>query len=278
MYYLFRIFYAMASLKILSKLWPLVYYLDFFRKKIVFKNLNIAFPEKPKKEKVKIAKNTYKNFLTFFENTIDFKKHPEKLDEIDVIGEEYILKALNSDRPIILVTAHFGNWEIAPKVIYRRYKKPMAVIMREIENPKINKFFKKIRGDENIKLINKKGSSREIVKSLLREKRILGILIDQNTNASTALRVKFFIPDTPFNPAVSKLAKSLRAVVIPGFSYKKDGKYVIEFKDIREFTKNDTIEEFTQWQADVIEDMIKHYPDQYYWFHNRWKKVKVQDA
>ena len=275
MYYLFRIFYALASVKMLSKLWRFVYYLDFFRKKIVFKNLDIAFPEKSKKEKTKIAKNTYKNFLTFFEDTIEFKKNPKKLEEIEVIGEEYILNALKSEKPVILVTAHFGNWEISPKFILRRYKKPMAVVMREIEDPKINKFFKRIRGDEDIKLINKKRSSREIVKSLLREKRILGILIDQRSNASTALRVKFFIPETSFNPAVSKLAKGLKAVVIPGFSYKKDGKYVIEFKDIREFTKNDTIEEFTQWQADVIEDMIKHYPDQYYWFHNRWKKVQI---
>ena len=51
MYYLFRIFYALASIKMLSKLWWIVYYLDFFRKPIVLKNLDIAFPEKSKKEK-----------------------------------------------------------------------------------------------------------------------------------------------------------------------------------------------------------------------------------
>jgi KDO2-lipid IV(A) lauroyltransferase len=71
MYYLFRIFYALASIKMLSKLYLIVYYLDFSRKKVVFKNLDIAFPEKEKKEKIKIAKNTYKNFLTFFEDSIE---------------------------------------------------------------------------------------------------------------------------------------------------------------------------------------------------------------
>ena len=273
MYYLFRIFYALASLKILRRLWWIIYYLDFFRKPIVLKNLDIAFPKKSKKEKIKIAKNTYKNFLTFFEDTIDFKKHPQKLDSIEVIGEEYLLESINSNKPIILMTAHFGNWEIAPKFINRRYKKPMAAIMREIENPKINRFFKNIRGNEDIKLINKKGSSREIIKALIKEKRMLGILIDQNTNASTALKVDFFLPNTPFNPAVSKLAKGTKAIVIPGFSYKKDNKYVIEFKPPREFTKNDTLKDFTQWQADTIKEMIISYPSQYYWLHNRWKKV-----
>jgi len=271
MYYLFRIFYILASLKILSKLWWIIYYLDFFRKPIVLKNLDIAFPKKSKKEKIKIAKNTYKNFLSFFEDTIEFKKNPNKLKEIEIRKEEYLIKALNSNRPIILMTGHFGNWEITPKFIVNRYKKPMAVIMREIENEKINKFFKKIRANENIKLINKKNSAKEIVKNIIKEKRILGVLIDQNTNSSSAVKVKFFIENTPFNPAISKLAKSLKAIVIPGFCYKEKGKYIIEFKKPRTFEEN--IESFTQWQANEIEEMIKKYPDEYYWFHKRWKRV-----
>ncbi|EDM23220.1 lysophospholipid acyltransferase family protein [Caminibacter mediatlanticus] len=270
MYILFRIFYFLATIKILSKLWFIFYYLDFFRKPIVLKNLDIAFPNKSKKDKIKIAKNTYKNFLNFFEDIIEFKKNPSKLDKIKIINEEYILEAINSNRPIILMTAHFGNWEISPKLILKKYNKPLAIIMREIENEKINKFFKKIRGDEDIKLINKRRSSREIVKSLLKEKRILGILIDQKTSNKNAPVVDFFVP-TKFNPAISKIAKSTNAIVIPGFCYKKDNSYIVEFKKPREFKENNTIEEFTKWQAKEIEDMIKKYPSQYYWFHDRWK-------
>jgi len=47
---------------------------------------------------------------------------------------------------------------------------------------------------------------------------------------------------------------------------------MLEFKTPKTFDKDkDTIESFTQWQADVIENIIKQHPDQYYWFHNRWK-------
>ena len=254
----------------LSKLWFVIYYLDFFRKPIVLKNLDIAFPEKEKKEKIKIAKNTYKNFLSFFEDIIEFKKNPSKYEEIEIIGEEYILNALNSNKPIILVTGHFGNWEITPKFIVKKYKKPMAVVMRKIENKKINKFFEKIRANEDIKLINKKSSAKEIMKSLIREKRILGVLIDQYTKNEDAPIIDFFQP-TPFNPAVSKLAKATKAIVIPGFCYKENGKYKIEFKKHKTFEGN--IEEFTKWQADEIKEIITRYPDQYYWFHNRWKRV-----
>ncbi len=271
MYWLFRVFYALASVRILSKFWWAVYYLDFFRKPIVLKNLDIAFPEKSKKEKIKTAKNTYKNFLGFFEDTIEFNKNQKKLDKIEVIGEEYIKNTINSGKPLILLTAHFGNWEIGPKFIFHKYKKPLSVVMRKNENEKINSFFEKIRGSEDIKLIDKKRSAKEIVKSLIKEKRILGILIDQRTVNKDAPTVNFFIP-TKFNPAVSKLAKSTKAIVIPGFCYKKEGRYVVEFKNPKTFEKDETIEEFTQWQADVIEEMIKRYPSQYYWFHDRWKE------
>jgi len=269
MYYLFRLFYFLASIKMLSKLWFVFYYLDFFRKPIVFKNLDIAFPEKNKKEKIKIAKNTYKNFLGFFEDTIEFKKNPSKYEDIPIIGEENIINAINSDKPVILVTGHFGNWEITPKFIAKKYNKPLAIVMREIENPKINKFFKKIRSNQDIKLINKKSGAKEIMKALIKEKRILGILIDQYTKNKDAPVVEFFKP-TRFNPAVSKLAKATKAIVIPGFCYKQNGKYIIEFKPPKIF--EDTIENFTQWQAKEIEEMIKRYPSQYYWFHNRWKE------
>ncbi|MEO1958272.1 MAG: lysophospholipid acyltransferase family protein [Nautiliaceae bacterium] len=269
MYYLFRFFYFLASLKLLSKFWWFFYLIDFKRKPIVKKNISIAFPEKSQKEKIQIAKKTYKNFLSFFEDIIYFYKNPKKLESIEVTGEKYLLEAINSKKPVILMTAHFGNWEIASKVIYRKYNFKMAAIMREFENPKINSFFKKVRGNENIKLINKKHSSREIIKALIREKRILAVLIDQRTSNKQAPIVDFFVP-TKFNPAVSKLAKATKAVVIPVFSYKKEGKYILEFKKPREF-KNTTIEEFTQWQADVIKEMIINYPDQYYWFHDRWR-------
>jgi len=275
MYYLFRLFYFLATIRMLSKSWFIFYYLDFFRKPVVFKNLDIAFPEKSKEEKIKIAKETYKNFLTFFEETLQYEKHPENFN-IEVKGENYLLDAIKSGKPIILVTAHFGNWEITPKFIAKKYKKPLAIVMREIENKKINKFFKEIRGNEDIKLINRRKSAKEIIKALKKEQRILGILIDQYTTNKEAPTINFFT-ETRFNPAVSKLAKATQAIVIPGFCYKdQNKKYIIEFKEPKSFNKEkDSIESFTQWQANVIKKMINKYPSKYYWFHNRWKKKNL---
>jgi KDO2-lipid IV(A) lauroyltransferase len=269
MYYLFEILYFLAKKRILSKFWWLLYYIDFVRKPIVFKNLDIAFKEKSKKEKIKIAKEFYKNFATFFEDTIYINENPKELENIEIINQEEIQNAIESKKPIIIMSAHFGNWEIAPRIITKKFI-PMAAIMREIDNPKINEFFVKIRSNSGVKVIYRKKAAKEMLKTLLKEKRALGILIDQYTRNKNAVVVNFFKP-TKFNPAISKIAKTTKAIVIPTFSYKKNGKYVLEFKKSREFTSEDTIESFTQWQADVIVEMIKKHPSQYYWFHNRWK-------
>ena len=269
-YYLFRLFYVLGNLKLLSKIWWLFYYLDFKRKKIVFKNLNIAFPELSDKEKIKLAKNTYKNFAIFFEDIIDFTKHPENLNTVTIINEHIIKEALKTKKPIIIMSAHFGNWELAPKLIAEKYT-PIAVIMRKIDNDKINDFFIKVRSNEKIKIIYRNSAAKEILKTLVKEKLPLGILIDQYSRSDNAVTVKFFKP-TKFNPAISKLAKATNAIVIPTFSYKQNEKYILEFKQPKTYDKiNDNIESFTQWQASVIENMIKKHPDQYYWFHNRWK-------
>jgi len=270
MYYLFRLFYFLASIRMLSKSWFVFYYLDFFRKPIVFKNLDIAFPQKSKKEKIKIAKETYKNFLTFFEDSVQYNKNLENLN-LEIVGKDYLNTAINSQKPVIMMTAHFGNWELVPKIMSEKFNISSAVVMREIENPKINQFFKQIRGDSNVTFINKKRSAKEIIKVLKKEKKVVGILIDQYTRNENAPKINFF-KKTVFNPAISKLSKTLNAEVLPVFIYKKENKYILEFKEPKIFDKEkDTIETFTQWQADIIENMIKKYPSQYYWFHNRWK-------
>ena len=251
----------------MRKVWWFFYCFDFWRKKIVFKNLDIAFPKKNKKEKIKIAKNFYKNFLKFFEDAILFNKNPNLLN-VTIKNKVFLEKALELNKPVIFVTAHFGNWEILPKYIFYQYKRPIAVVMRTIDHPKINDFFKKIRGDYNIKLI-KKNNIKETVKALKKEKRLVGILIDQYVSNQKNPEIIFF-KKTKFNSAVSRLSKSLNAIVLPVFVYLEKNKYIVEFKEHRKF-ENTTIEEFTKWQANTIENMIKKYPDQYYWFHNRWK-------
>jgi len=262
------------SLKsITSMLATFLWGIDIFRKRVVLKNLEIAFPNLSKNERIQIAKKTYRNYIYYFADIVkSMNISKDNLEQkVTIKGQANLEKALNSDKPIIFMTAHFGNWEIAPKVIGAFYK-PMVVLMREFDNPKIGDFFKKSRTSFNITPINKEGSIKNIISAFKNDK-ALGILIDQHSNSPKAIDVNFFAKEVKFNRAVSTLADKFEAVVVPMFSYLENDKYILEFLEPKTF-EGYTIESFTQWQATTIEDMIKKHPSEYYWFHKRFKNIK----
>ncbi len=281
LYYIFLIYYFLIThtpkkikIIIIDIFAFLLWHLDFFRKKIVLKNLEITFPEMDEKERIKIAKQFYKKFVFYMADIIDSLNisKEELKNKIEIKGENNLKIALNSNKPIVFMTAHFGNWEIAPKVIGAFYKE-MVVLMREFDNPKIGEFFKKSRANFNIIPLNKKKSAREIIKAF-KQNKALGVLIDQHSTSNIAIEVDFFNKKVKFNRAISTLAKKFDAIIVPMFSHFDGEKYILEFLPPKEFSKNDTIESFTQWQANIIENMIKKYPSEYYWFHKRFKNIK----
>ena len=250
-----------------------IWHIDIFRKKVVLKNLEIAFPNLSKNEHIQIAKQTYKNYIYYFADIVkSMNINIEELNQkVTIKGKENLNIALESNKAIIFMTAHFGNWEIAPKIIGAKYK-PMVVLMREFDNPKIGNFFKKSRASFNITPINKQGSIKEVIKAFKNNK-ALGVLIDQHSNSPKAIDVEFFNKKVKFNRAVSTLADKFGAIVVPMFSYLENDKYILEFLEPKGF-ENETIESFTQWQATTIESMIKKHPSEYYWFHKRFKNIK----
>jgi len=145
--------------------------------------------------------------------------------------------------------------------------------MREFNNPKIGDFFKKSRNSFNISTINKNASVREIIKAFKRGDS-LGVLIDQHSTSKRAIKVKFFNQEVAFNRAVSTLAERFGAIIVPFFTYTKDGQdgYIIEFLEPKSI-EDSSIQEFTQWQASTIEEIIKQHPSEYYWFHKRFKRT-----
>jgi len=277
LYYLFIVFYFFVKYtpKPIKK--PILYFFylfvwnfDFFRKKVVLKNLEIAFPEKTEKERIQIAKQFYKNFIFYISDIIETMNTPkEELEQnIEIKGKEYLESALKEGKPVVFMTAHFGNWELAPKIIGAFYT-PIAILMREFENKKLGEFFKKSRNSFNNFTINKRSSAREIIKAV-KNGYSIGILIDQHSTADKAEKITFFNQEVTFNRAISTLAKKFKMTIVPVFTYKENEKHIIEFLEPQKIGDK-SIHEFTEWQGKVIEEMIKKHPSEYYWFHKRFK-------
>jgi KDO2-lipid IV(A) lauroyltransferase len=146
----------------------------------------------------------------------------------------------------------------------------MHVVVRPIDNPKIDALVERRRASSGNFLIEKKEAARAILQALKRNEAV-GILIDQNSTLDQGVFVDFFGVPACAGVAFAKLAAHSGATVIPGFALwvAKEKRYVLRFYPPVEITGN--AEADTRRLQKVLEAVIREYPDQWLWIHRRWK-------
>ncbi|WP_348518768.1 lipid A biosynthesis lauroyl acyltransferase [Campylobacter sp. CCS1377] len=245
-------------------------------RKIIDTNLQFCFPEKNKKQRDEIALKIYQNFTDF---GIDFIKNQniskeEVLKKVIFENEDFLKQSLESKKPIILITAHYGNWELS-SLAYAAKFGAISIVGRALDSKIMDKILSKNRTQFNIELINKFGGLKKMF-SCLKNKRTLGILTDQDATDNESMVLNFFGHKVNFIVGASVLAKKTNALIIPSFIYKNENKgYNIKcFKPMD--ANNHSIEELTLYQAKCCEEMIKFKPDEYFFFHKRFKRFHSQ--
>jgi len=261
----------------LSFLSYIVYFLDKKHRKIVSVNINLSFGNKIKdNEKYQISKMCYKNLIY---NLADFIRNQgasneEILSKVTFENSSILEKSLEENKKIIIMTGHYGNWELLPLAIAAKFT-PLTVVGRDLDSKVIHKILKRNREQFNINLLSKKGAMRGMIKSL-KNNRPVGLLVDQNTKDTEGLLVDFFGKKVRHTPSVAILAKKFNAVIIPTFIFSNnDNTYNIKFFDpiIMNNTKDteDDIFKCVQEQAKITEQVIREKPNEWFWLHKRWK-------
>jgi len=245
-----------------------IFYADKNRRKITIENLSSAFQDKNEKEIMKLAKQCFINvsktvteILLIYNNRLDINELVINKEEL-----EKLKKYLN--KPIIFVTAHFGNWELlAHFLALNGYK--LGVIGRKGNNILIEEHittpFREKYGNKNI---YKNKALIQIVK-FLKSKKNIGLLIDQKAGNDGVL-TKFFNKKCYTVPTVAFLNKKFDVYVIPVFLIRENEKFRLIIKE-NVACKDCTDIEYTQKLNDILEEIIKMYPNQWFWMHNRWK-------
>lgn len=270
------------ALRLGRELGRIVYYLDRTHRRVVLQNLNTAFgKEKSPKEILSIAKRTFQNLGI---GAIEFLRIPKMdLDDfkkkIRINGLENVKEIIeNRKNGVLLLLSHFGNWELMG-VLSKFMDLPISVVVRPIKKNKwLDRMVLKIRESCGIEIINKEKASRYIIQSLSKN-RFVGILIDQRAKRSECVWVDFFGKKAPTTPALTILAMRTGAPILPVFmvrdGFKKHTLFVekpislIRTGDI----KND-VKINTQIINNTLENMIRKFPDQWFWVHRRWERRK----
>ena len=245
---------------------------------VVMTNLDLAFGEtKSKEEKLEIAKKCYYNFAKYLGINFILNQNTTKqkiLKQVVFKNEHFLLDAMKSGRPIIVTTAHFGQWEIFGLAVAAHFG-PSSVLGRKLDSSVMDKILRANRAQFDVELIDKNGGAKDILKAL-KARRIVGILVDQNTAPKDGIKVQFFGKDVLHTPAASVLAQKTNALIINAFIYQKgENLNEICFEepiDISTFDKEDAVQKATQMQCSACEEMVRARPEEYFWFHQRFKR------
>jgi len=184
-------------------------------------------------------------------------------------GLEHFTAAQARGRGVLVATAHLGNWELSA-FTHAYMTGPMHIVVRPIENPKVDALVERYRALSGNPIIRKKEAAREIL-TALKAGAAVGILIDQNVIASEGVFIDFFGVKACAGTAFVKFAHHSGAAVVPGFALweEKERRYVLRFYP--EIKMTDDVQADTQRVHSFLESVIREYPDQWLWIHRRWK-------
>ena len=236
------------------------------RKKTALKNLKIAFPNKSDEWINTTLKKCYNFFIFNFLQFLAFPFDPNSI-EIEVVGEKHLKNAINQKKGTVLVSAHFGSWEILGHW-FGKNSYPLVGIAQRQKNKGANLFFEEKRQLSGIKQVYRK-SGMDSLYEVLDANEILGLVSDQDAKRKGVF-VDFFNKPASTHKGTALFHLNTDASLIYGICIQKNiGEYQVEFIPINPDKKS--VKDITQLYTSVIEQSIKKYPEQYFWFHNRWK-------
>ena len=193
--------------------------------------------------------------------------------EVRFERQEHFEEAFKRGKGVLLITAHYGNWEMmGPRLQQAGYQ--VNAVSRTADDPGTERMIEQIRTRSGMRQIPRRQAARMGL-AALRRNEILGILLDQNT-AEGGVFVPFFghPASTATGPAVFALKTG--AAIVPTFCLRDaDGTHRIKtWPPIYAAATGDRAADVRNLTAEithVIELQIRERPELWFWLHNRWK-------
>jgi Kdo2-lipid IVA lauroyltransferase/acyltransferase len=251
----------------------LMFHVIKYRKDIVFNNLKIAFPEKTKEERTKIAKKFYQYLADTFIESIKFISISKKqLLKRSAGSFDLINDLIDKGYNINLMAGHQFNWEFANLLYAINLKIPFVGIYAPISNKAIGRIFFNFRkryGTVLISALDFKNKMHEVFE----KQYMIALAADQNpSNPNTGYWLNFFGRPIPFVAGPEKGAiKKNAAVVYVGFKKIKRGFYQFDTTLLCEEGGKTKDGELTRLYRNILEETVRQDPANYLWSHRRFK-------
>jgi KDO2-lipid IV(A) lauroyltransferase len=241
-------------------------------------NLRRAFPEQTEAWRRNIARRSMQHLFmlgaeilatTRIIHVDTFSRHI-KLERF----EQTLEMLLRRDHGMVVLTGHFGNWEILGYVLGTMGFETTSVA-RTLDNPYVNKYVMGMREKHGQKIVDKKGATEPVLKAL-EENGVVGFIADQNAGPKGVF-VDFFGRKASTYKSIALVAMQFNVPVIIGGAKRLNDRFSFQFfmQDIiwpEEWKKqDDPLRYITQRYTTALENVIRTEPSQYLWAHRRWK-------
>jgi len=255
------------------------------RRRLSLRNMEIAFPKKSLTERKYLVKQAFINLsesMAFNALIMSGRITNERLmDCVEVDDWDKFEQAAASEKGLLIFSAHLGNWELMAQYIALRQRKPLNVIARQTNNRLLeDRIVRPLRERFGINIFYKKNALMKIVKAS-KKGETTGLLIDQRLNLREGVAVEFFGKKTGTTATPALLQIRFGITTLPTFMV-KSGKHKYRFiiGDPVQWNDNgkpmeEQVLELTCIHQKIVEDMIRQYPDQWFWVHNRWGLPKA---
>ncbi len=248
------------------------------------RNLEFCYPEQSEKWRIDILKKAYNNISIILFEILYLKK----LSEGDIRkyinhGDNDVFeKAYKKGKGIILVSAHYSNWEFAAFGLRFLLGKPINILVKHQSNSGVNKEINKIREMHGNKVVELGASLRQMY-NMIKNNELVCFVIDQSADPRFSCFIDFFnVKTTAFN-GPAKIALKYNSEILVGYMCREnDLKYTtkiyrLDYSDINEYNEKN-ICELTQRIQSAYEEVIRKDPSQWLWFHRRFKSILKYDS
>jgi KDO2-lipid IV(A) lauroyltransferase len=245
------------------------------RRKVALGNLRRAFPKNDDAQNRGIALSLYQNLGRNLMELLRFKTSDcaSVKNKVDLRNTEYFDQVLKNGRGGILVSGHFGNWEVhAAAIANSGYH--FSVVVYPQHNKYVDEALNSLRRSKNVNIIFKKDATREVL-TALRQNHFVAMLSDQDAGGDGAF-VDFLGQPASTTKGPAVFALKTGAAIITGAIVRKEGGRHIGYLNPPFYAdpkneKETEILRLTELFTSQLEKYVISHPDHWYWVHKRWK-------
>lgn len=250
------------------------------RRFIALHNLEIAFGNsKTESERFRIAKESFQSATL---TAVEFFRIPKMIPKVDEcfvsVGLENVEKALQRGKGIVFAVSHMGSWEYMSFLSFITGHRTLVVV-REIRNPYIYRWVQSLRALMKVIPTDKRNAIRATLAHLKRNE-IVAILVDQWAG-NEGVWEEFFGSATSTTSLPARYVKHLGCAIVPIYCLRLGGeRYQLNYLPEIQITPEDVDFEHrvTQEINRIFEGVISRHPEQWTWFHRRWKERPVTQS